>query len=166
MHISQGHAGIAADSHPACIPRRGERQWRWLLPAAPPAVLTVLVALLGSLLLAAEARTQDLAADRAALVALYNATDGPNWINNRNWLSDKPLDQWYGVTVQNGRVTRLFLHENQLMGPIPSALGNLAKLESLQISSNRLTGTIPAELSNLANLEWLYLDSNQLTRSS
>ena len=163
MLVSQGHAGISADSHPPCISRRGERQWRWLLPAAPPAVLTGLVALLGTLLLAAEAQAQDLAADRAALVALYNATDGPNWKNNQNWLSDEPLDEWYGVTVQNGRVTRLFLHENQLMGPIPSALGNLAKLESLQISSNRLTGTIPAELSNLANLEWLYLDSNQLT---
>ena len=26
--------------------------------------------------------------DRAALVALYNATDGDNWANNTNWLSD------------------------------------------------------------------------------
>ena len=26
--------------------------------------------------------------DRAALVALYNATDGPNWNDNTNWLSE------------------------------------------------------------------------------
>ena len=29
--------------------------------------------------------------DRAALVALYNATDGPNWVDNTNWLTDAPL---------------------------------------------------------------------------
>ena len=163
MLISQGHAGIAADSHPPCISRPGERQWRWLLPAAPPAVLTGLVALLGTLLLAAEARTQGLAADRAALVALYNATDGPNWKNNQNWLSDEPLDEWYGVTVQNGRVMRLFLGDNQMTGPIPSELGNLANLQELNLRYNQLTGPIPPELGNLANLDRLFLLSNQLT---
>ena len=29
--------------------------------------------------------------DRAALEALYRATDGPNWINDDNWLTDAPL---------------------------------------------------------------------------
>ena len=29
--------------------------------------------------------------DRDALVAFYNATDAPNWTNNANWLSDKPI---------------------------------------------------------------------------
>ena len=29
--------------------------------------------------------------NRAALVALYNATDGPNWYDNDNLLSDMPL---------------------------------------------------------------------------
>ena len=28
---------------------------------------------------------------RAVLVTLYNATDGPNWKNNTNWLTDAPL---------------------------------------------------------------------------
>ena len=45
------------------------------------------------------------AADRSALVALYNATDGPNWRNNTNWLSTKNLSTWYGVTVSNWEVT-------------------------------------------------------------
>ena len=30
-------------------------------------------------------------ADRAALVALYNATNGPSWRSGAHWLSDKPL---------------------------------------------------------------------------
>ena len=38
--------------------------------------------------------------DRDALVAFYHATDGPNWTNNENWLSDQPLDTWHGVNGQ------------------------------------------------------------------
>ena len=50
--------------------------------------------------------------DRAALAALYNATDGANWRNNTNWRSDKPLGEWYGVTTDaQGRVTDLELQE-------------------------------------------------------
>ena len=45
--------------------------------------------------------------DRAALVALYNATGGPNWTQNNNWLSDVPISKWQGVTTDdNGRVHR------------------------------------------------------------
>ena len=36
--------------------------------------------------------------DRAALVVLHNATDGPNWNINTNWLSDRPIGEWHGVT--------------------------------------------------------------------
>ena len=37
--------------------------------------------------------------DRDVLVALYNATDGPNWRFKTNWLSDAPLREWYGVST-------------------------------------------------------------------
>ena len=39
--------------------------------------------------------------DRAALVALYNATNGPNWRTKTNWLSDRPVVEWYGVTTDS-----------------------------------------------------------------
>ena len=62
--------------------------------------------------------------DRAALVALYNATGGPDWYNNNNWLSDVPISEWEGVTTDgNGRVTELELDGNQLSGGIPPELG-------------------------------------------
>ena len=102
--------------------------------------------------------------DRAALVALYEATDGPNWRNNTNWLTDAPLGEWHGViTDATGRVVQLWLQSNALTGPIPPELGNLANLEELGISGNALSGPIPPELGNLANLELLWLDSNALT---
>ena len=82
--------------------------------------------------------------DRAALVALYEATDGPNWVNNDNWLTDAPLGDWYGVdTDTSGRVVRLYLYSNSLTGPIPTELGELASLTRLYLSYNDLTGPIP-----------------------
>ena len=102
--------------------------------------------------------------DRAALVALYNATDGPNWIDNTNWLTDAPLEEWYGVdTDGQGRVHRLGLSRHGLTGEIPLELGGLSNLESLSLNSNALWGDIPPELGDLSNLEWLSLSSNDLS---
>ena len=79
--------------------------------------------------------------DRAALVALYNATDGPNWSNNDGWLTDAPLAAWYGVSVDRvGHVSDLSLSDNDLTGPIPPELGNLANLSDLSLHNNDLTG--------------------------
>ena len=102
--------------------------------------------------------------DRAALVAFYNATDGPNWTNNTNWLSDETLSEWYGVTTDaTGRVTVLDLPVNELTGEIPVEMGNLTNLRELILSLNELTGEIPAELSHLTQLMLLDLGGNQLT---
>ena len=115
------------------------------------------------------------ASDRDILIALYETTDGPNWLNSDNWLTDAPLGEWYGVdTDASGRVVRLDLvgmwdNENSqriphgLSGPIPAELGGLANLEVLFLGNNELTGPIPAELGGLANLEHLGLYSNQLS---
>ena len=105
-----------------------------------------------------------LETDREALVALYNAADGPNWSNNTNWLSDEPSGEWHGVgTDRSGRVLSLYLDDHQLSGEIPAELGNLANLETLGLSRNQLSGEIPPELGNLANLKSLFLESNQLS---
>ncbi len=105
----------------------------------------------------------DAETDREALVALYNATDGPNWANNENWLSGASIGEWYGVrTDDNGRVTWLSLSDNRLSGEIPLELGSLANLKSLELAQNRLSGEIPPELGSLANLEQLSLSDNRL----
>ena len=105
-----------------------------------------------------------LETDREALVALYNATGGPNWNNNNNWLSNVLTSEWEGViTDVNGRVSGLSLYENQLSGEIPPGLGNLANLTYLRLDGNQLSGEIPSELGNLANLEGLSLYENQLS---
>ena len=129
-----------------------------------------------------------VARDRAALMALYDSTDGPNWTNNENWGSTLPLDDWYNVnTDADGRVTYLYLlgpitcagrcrtswatidqmtelplQDNHLTGSIPD-LGRLTNLTLLRMWNNELTGEIPASLSNLTKLRYLELWDNQLT---
>ena len=102
--------------------------------------------------------------DRAVLVALYEATDGDNWTDNTNWLSDAPLGEWFGVTTdENGRVARLEVGGNGLSGSLPSELSNLAYLEVLHLYDNVLSGSLPSELGNLTNLKELSFSGNQLS---
>ena len=101
--------------------------------------------------------------DRESLIALYDATDGPNWTNNDNWLSDKPLGEWYGVDTDAGRVVGLVLSENGLNGELPAELGQLSYLDWLDLYTNQLSGNIPTELGRLSSLVGLVLDDNQLS---
>jgi len=118
---------------------------------------------------------QDRYNDSLALVALHNATDGTNWTHK--WNLTQPMDTWYGVSLNNGRVTCIDMdgvancggdyHNvgNNLFGNIPPEIGNLTDLEFLNLHSNQLSGSIPSELGNLNNLTFLDLGSNQLIGS-
>ena len=102
--------------------------------------------------------------DREILIALYNATDGGNWTDNTNWLSEEPLGDWHGVTTDaDGRVTRLDLTENRLSGRMPSQLGDLSSLGELRLGNNDLSGSIPPELGKLSALTRLDLENNDLS---
>ena len=103
------------------------------------------------------------AVDWPGLEALYRATDGRNWTSHENWLSNTPLSQWHGVTVNgDGRVEGLALLGNGLNGTLPSKLGFLAQLKYLNLAENQLMGPIPIEIGNLSELQLLHLYSNQL----
>ena len=96
--------------------------------------------------------------DRAALATLYEATSGPDWVNNDNWLTDAPLGDWHGIDVDEaGRVERIYLSFNNLEGEIPPELGSLTKLRSLVLYVSRIEGEIPPQLGNLTELHLLNL---------
>ena len=119
--------------------------------------------------------------DREILEILYEATDGPNWTNNDNWLTAAPLSEWHGVQLNDGgRVVGL----RSLRKPAPwhgpartrpaDRASEPAIGQELQppdgrdpgrtrqpsqsgdtgtSTRNALDGAIPAELGNLPNLK-------------
>ena len=96
--------------------------------------------------------------DRAALVALYNATGGTGWTNRANWLNGAPIGDWYGVTTDAaGRVTSLNLRSNNLTGSLPAEMGNLTALRFLYLYGNSgLTGPLPTGMANLTGVSSFY----------
>ena len=105
-----------------------------------------------------------LAIEREALIAIYNALDGENWTDgyNNNWLSDKPVGEWSGVGVdENGYVTNLYLTAT---GEIPSAIHDLSYLKSLRINYHQgnVNREIPACILSLSQLEYLHLYGQHL----
>ena len=87
--------------------------------------------------------------ERDILIAFYNATNGDNWINNENWCTNAPLEDWYGVRTspQDGTVMYIDLGENGLNGY--ADLKGLNNLQSLSLENNQLSSV---DVSNIASL--------------
>jgi hypothetical protein len=127
-------------------------------------------------------------AECETLVALYNATDGPNWTDSalNNWNVTNTPCSWRWITCSGGRVTRisrgsqglkenlpdlsaltqlqeLYLPSNQLSGSLPD-LSALTQLQEIELSFNKLSGSLP-NLSALTQLQKLDLSFNKLSGS-
>ncbi|MFN8443798.1 MAG: LamG-like jellyroll fold domain-containing protein [Caldilineaceae bacterium] len=98
-----------------------------------------------------------------ALVNLFRNTDGMKWTNHTNWLQNDTPCNWFGVLCNAGHVFVLSLPQNNLRGPLPPALGNLATAIIVQLPNNHLIGELPFELGNLSQLQTLDLYGNQLS---
>ena len=70
--------------------------------------------------------------ERAALVSFYKALNGDKWYIKTNWLSDKPVGEWYGITTNAlGQVVKIDMKESTgLCGNI-NFLEYLSQLEYL-----------------------------------
>ena len=104
---------------------------------------------------------------RQALVALYEATNGDNWVHNEGWLSDDSICEWYGVLCQTigseYAVREIDLRENDLEGEIPEDFGGMEDLERVFFDRNALTGSIPSSIGSFPSLRFLSLRDNNLS---
>lgn len=114
--------------------------------------------------------------DWTALKALYESTNGNNWVNNSGWdvmiantynpPANCNLGTLFGISLNDaGRVNAVFLLANNLQGNIPNEIGKLSELDDLLLNYNYLTGEIPTEIGQLNSLITLGLDYNQLSGS-
>jgi len=102
--------------------------------------------------------------DRRALEALFTFTGGETWTKKKGWMTDVDLSEWEGVlTNEEGRVTKITLPRNNLLGQLPSELQMLDVLESLDLKCNGLSGRVPSELGQLSSLKELQLAENRLS---
>ena len=107
-----------------------------------------------------------IAAEKQALIDFYKSLGGDNWINNDNWCSDRPVGEWYGVSVDNdGYVIGVNLDDNKLKGSLHDDISKLAGLISLSLFNNQITGSIPSSLGNLSELRQIDLANNSLNKS-
>ena len=87
------------------------------------------------------------ALERRVLAVLFEAMGGNGWTTSDGWLSDAPLEQWYGVsTNQHDRVVSLDLADNGVSGEVPFVLGRLTGLSQLKLGGNQISGCLPVAL--------------------
>ena len=109
--------------------------------------------------------TQDKAmCDLAA--ALSAASAGlAGWKCSGGVPSPLQLCAWYGLTCDgsNSVVTGINLYPKQLTGSLPTSIGSLTFLNSMQVTLNKLAGTVPTSVGAMKSLTLLHLGYNKLT---
>jgi len=99
--------------------------------------------------------------EKQALLDFYVETQGDQW--TQSWDINTPVSEWQGVTVENDKVTGISLLFNNITGELPTSIGDLIHLKTLELSFNKIDGTLPKTLGNLKSLEVLAFNGNSLT---
>ncbi|OEL25800.1 Polygalacturonase inhibitor [Dichanthelium oligosanthes] len=126
--------------------------------------------LLAVLVLAAVARSDGALcdkSDKAALLSVKSALGNPPALSG--WNSTVACCSWKGISCNatTGRVTELTVFALNISAPVPAAIANLTKLQTINFAYNQLYGSIPAFLGPhaLPDLTFLRLDGNRLSGS-
>ncbi|XP_073152121.1 uncharacterized protein [Henckelia pumila] len=107
-----------------------------------------------------------LTTDESALLAFKSQLSlGPSHILSQNWSVSFPTCKWIGVTCsfRHQRVSSLDISYMGIERNLPSQLGNLSFLVSLNLSGNGFHGQLPKELAQLHRLRFLDFRFNGFT---
>ncbi|KAJ0086368.1 hypothetical protein Patl1_07498 [Pistacia atlantica] len=110
--------------------------------------------------------------ERETLISFKKSLENPRVLFS--WNGKTPHCNWVGVTCELGRVVSLSLPALFFKAPlspslfslpssVPSELGELTQLETLELGLNFFTGKIPPELGKLKQLKTLDISGNALT---
>ncbi len=98
--------------------------------------------------------------ERLALIGLHDMTSGPSWANRGAWGTDAPMEDWYGVATEGGRVVEVALPDNGLSGALPAEIANLTELTVVDLTGNELSGAVPGAIGGLRELAELRVGRN------
>jgi len=118
-----------------------------------------------SLPITAKTTTGFSAIERQALIDLFKNTNGKDWKNNDNWVSDYGTEcNWFGVYCDEGKkhVIQLLLGNNNLSSSRLPDMNVFEKLTVLDMSDNNIRGDIEKQFDELTMLEDLNLKNNIL----
>ena len=85
-----------------------------------------------------------------ALIRLYNNCGGVDWTDNTNWLTDTTVNNWFGITTAGGRVTKIELNFNNVVGNI-SYFCDVA-FSAVESLKGQYNASLTGDIANLANL--------------
>ena len=101
---------------------------------------------------------------RQILLEFYHSLGGEDWVDDTNWNTNKPMNGWFGVTVNEyDNLLEINLENNNLVGTLPGCIGNSASLVRLNLRGNKISGPIPDDLGRCASLKELGLSRNLIT---
>ena len=111
---------------------------------------------------------------RKALIEFYKSMDGDRWTRNDNWLSDKPIWEWYGINgcLNNKGYTCPWVKElwfncapinNPMSVKFPESISRMGPLFSLAIPVSNIEGEFPAFLGNIYSLNTVQLAGNNFS---
>jgi Leucine-rich repeat (LRR) protein len=98
-----------------------------------------------------------------SLKELYDNSQGSLWDNNTNWMdtTNHKVAEWFGITVEDGHVTKIELPDNNLQEAIFANRVNWPELKVLDISSNSIDFADFSSLDSLSKLRTLKIENNR-----
>lgn len=102
------------------------------------------------------------------LMSLIQGQEGKAWaMDKKGWKEDSNYEvcKWDYIICDSYQTTVIGIDmvEEDFVGTLPSALGNLLTLQEISMRRNLIIGTIPKSIANLPHLEKLFLSENRLT---
>lgn len=100
-------------------------------------------------------RPSTISSARDGLMMLYDMMDGDNWFDNTNWGGPDPCT-YFGVACRDdSTIIGLSLDSNNLQGRFNDSIpwtSYLTSLTTFKMPYNQITGTIPSQLGRLKQL--------------